>query len=103
MFGPEMRLPVDAIVGNPSGSEGIQDAKSFPEYVAKQKKEIQKTEELAREYLQDSQKHQKDVYDVGSPAKNSHKIGDLVMLHNFVRPKMPSKKFSDSGRAHGKL
>ena len=88
MFGREMRLPVDAVIGDPPTGE----KKNYPEFVLEQRRGIQATEKLARDHLMASQLYQKHHYDSrihGAPFQ----LNDLVWLYKSAIPKGTSKKF----------
>ncbi|MES9884873.1 MAG: hypothetical protein ABW185_28855 [Sedimenticola sp.] len=88
MFGREMRLPIDAMMGDPPGMT----PKLLPQYVADQRDQILTTEQMARDNLQMAQRHQKDHYDIRSKVQH-FKVNDLVLLYSSAVPQGVHKKF----------
>ena len=89
MFGREAILPLDAALkldASPlSGS-----AKTYPEYVVQQKRQVEETERLVRENLKRAQKSQKACYDTKCYGQRFH-AGDRVWYRN--RTRVRRKKF----------
>lgn len=88
MFGREMNLPVDVALNLPSNNS----SSTVSEYVSKQAKIINETEELARQHLGSAQKRQKEFYDIKKSGR-PYKKDDLVLLLVKAVPLGQSRKF----------
>ena len=74
MFGRELRIPLDLLVGRPPEET---EGKSYPEYVEKLRESLETIHEFTRDRQQSASQGMKTRYE-----QNSFSRGDLVLLHN---------------------
>lgn len=89
MFGRELNLPIDLLVGRPPGKT----IKNVPEYVRNLQTEMEKTHEFARLRLQCASERMKRRYDTDAMTE-TFSCGEAVWLYNPKRRKGISPKLS---------
>ena len=78
MFGREMRLPIDVMIGSP---EGTDEQQLYGQFATKLQHNLTSSYQCARENLKKAQQRQKEYYDKGTK-KSLYQAGDKVYLHN---------------------
>lgn len=78
MFGREMRLPIDVMIGSP---EGTDEQQLYGQFATKLQHNLTSSYQCARENLKTAQQRQKEYYDKGTK-KSLYQAGDKVYLHN---------------------
>ena len=77
IFGREMRLPLDVMVGDVTG----EPSPNYGEFVSELKDSLCKAYRDTREHLQTAQQRQKECFNKGM-AGSTYSAGDLVFLHD---------------------
>ena len=88
MFGRELRVPLDLLIGRPQ--EELAD-RGYPEYVEKLRESVETVHNFARVHQQEGSLRMKRRYDMRIVA-STFGSGDLVWLHNPQRKKGISPK-----------
>ena len=88
MFGRELRVPLDLLIGRPQ--EELDD-RGYPEYVKRLRESVETVHNFVRVHQQEGSLRMKRWYDVRIVA-STFGSGDLVWLHNPQRKKGISPK-----------
>ncbi|PFX28342.1 Gypsy retrotransposon integrase-like protein 1 [Stylophora pistillata] len=90
MFGRELRLPIDAMRGEPPSEQ----SSNYPSFVKKQREILKEVQERVEKNVAAILRHQKDVYDARCKRRSRpYKKGDLVWLEEKAVPRWLHRKF----------
>lgn len=90
MFGRELRLPIDAMRGEPPSEQ----SPDYPSFVKKQREILKEVQERVEKNVAANLRHQKDVYDARCKRRSRpYKKGDLVWLEEKAVPRWLHRKF----------
>ena len=90
VYGRELYMPLDVVMGQPEGSEAIDEL----EYVKDLRERLEDAYDIAREHLRESAERQKRHYDVRA-YEDPYTEGDLVWIMNKTRKKGKCPKMQD--------
>lgn len=90
MFGRELRLPIDAMQGEPQSEQ----SPDYPSFVKKQREILKEVQERVEKNVAANLHHQKDVYDACCKRRSRpYSKGDLVWLEEKAVPRWLHQKF----------